>query len=86
MVPLWFHWTGELLVFGTQPHAPKVEVLRERSEVAVTIDDSSAWPYRALLLRGRVMVEMLDDIAPEYVEAARKHFGPEGGEAWTAGS
>jgi nitroimidazol reductase NimA-like FMN-containing flavoprotein (pyridoxamine 5'-phosphate oxidase superfamily) len=84
VVPLWFHWTGDQVALGTPAKAPKLRALEERPDVAVTIDDSSAWPYRALLLRGRATVEMLDDVAPEYAEAATRYFGPEQGEAWVA--
>ena len=84
VVPIWFHWTGETITFGSPPKAPKLNALRERPEAAVTIDDSSAWPYRALLVRGRASVEMLDDVVPEYAEAASKYFGPEQGEAWVS--
>jgi hypothetical protein len=50
--------------------------------VAVTIDQSTSWPYRALLLRGNATVEMLDDVSEEYAAAARRYFGDEQGEAW----
>jgi general stress protein 26 len=84
VVPIWFHGTGETITFGTPPKAPKVKALHERPEVSVTIDDSSAWPYHALLVRGLASVEMLDDVSPEYAESASRYFGPEQGEAWVA--
>ncbi len=84
VVPIWFHWTGETITFGTPPKAPKVKALQERPEVSVTVDDSSAWPYHALLVRGLASVEMLDDVSPEYAESASRYFGPEQGEAWVA--
>jgi nitroimidazol reductase NimA-like FMN-containing flavoprotein (pyridoxamine 5'-phosphate oxidase superfamily) len=82
VVPLWFHWTGADIVFGSPPRAPKLRVLAERPEVAVTIDDSTSWPYRALLVRGRARVEDVDDISPEYAASAVRYFGPEQAEAW----
>jgi PPOX class probable F420-dependent enzyme len=82
VVPIWFSWTGEALVFGTPPKAPKLKALRQRAEVAVTIDDAGTWPYRALLVRGTAHVDMLDDVVPEYAEAATKYFGAEQGAAW----
>jgi nitroimidazol reductase NimA-like FMN-containing flavoprotein (pyridoxamine 5'-phosphate oxidase superfamily) len=82
VVPIWFHWTGEAIALGSPPRAPKLSVLEDRPDVAVTIDDSSAWPYRALLIRGRASVEMFDDVTPEYALAATRYFGPEQGEAW----
>lgn len=84
VVPVWFQWTGATLVFGTPVGAPKLKVLRQRPEVAVTVDDSTSWPYRALLLRGHALVEHLDDVAPEYAEAAVRYFGAEQGEVWVA--
>lgn len=84
VVPIWFHWDGRALTFGTPVNAPKLKALAHDGTVAVTIDDSSGWPYRALLLRGRAEVEMLDDVSPEYEAAARRYFGDEQGRAWTA--
>jgi hypothetical protein len=56
--------------------------LARDARVAVTIDQSTSWPYRALLLRGNATVEMLDDVSEEYAAAARRYFGDEQGEAW----
>jgi len=82
VVPIWFTWTGEAIVLGTPPKAPKLKALKERTNVAVTIDDAGAWPYRALLVRGNATVDLLDDIVPEYAQAAERYFGKEQGEAW----
>jgi nitroimidazol reductase NimA-like FMN-containing flavoprotein (pyridoxamine 5'-phosphate oxidase superfamily) len=82
VVPLWFHWTGEAVTFGTPAKAPKLKTLSTHPDVAVTIDDSSSWPYRALLLRGRATVEMLDDVSAEYAASAHRYFGEEQGNAW----
>jgi hypothetical protein len=84
VVPIWFTWTGEEIVFGTPRTSPKMRALRERNDVAVTIDDAGAWPYRALLVRGTAAVEVLDDVVPEYAAAATRYFGPEQGAAWLA--
>lgn len=81
VVPIWFTWTGEALVFGTPPRAPKLKALRHGVDVAVTIDDA-AWPYKALLVRGTVSVDLLDDVSPEYAEAAERYFGPEQAVVW----
>jgi hypothetical protein len=82
VVPIWFSWTGEALVFGTPPRAPKLKALRRRADVAVTIDDAGSWPYKALLVRGTASVDLFDDVVPEYAEAANRYFGPEQGAAW----
>ena len=82
VVPIWFHWTGDVLTFGSPPRAPKLRALERSPDVAVTIDGSSTWPYHALLIRGRARVEMLDDLSEEYVAAAHRYFGDEQGAAW----
>ncbi|MGZ4426465.1 MAG: pyridoxamine 5'-phosphate oxidase family protein [Nocardioidaceae bacterium] len=84
VVPIWFHWTGRAITFGTPPKAPKLRALERNPRVAVTIDDSSSWPYRALLVRGNARVEMLDDVAEEYAASAHRYFGDEQGDAWLA--
>jgi nitroimidazol reductase NimA-like FMN-containing flavoprotein (pyridoxamine 5'-phosphate oxidase superfamily) len=84
VVPIWFHWNGEAVVMGTPPRAPKLRVLPDRPEVAITIDDEESWPYRALLLRGVARIEMLDDVSEEYAAAARRYFGDEQAEQWLA--
>ena len=84
VVPIWFHWTGQALTFGSPAKAPKLKALERDGRVAVTIDESSSWPYRALLLRGDAGVEMLDDVTEEYAAAARRYFGEEQGDAWVS--
>jgi hypothetical protein len=84
VVPIWFHWTGKAVVFGTPPRAPKLRALSPDSPVAVSIDDATAFPYKALLMRGTATTEMLDDVFGEYATAAHRYMGPEQGEAWVA--
>jgi PPOX class probable F420-dependent enzyme len=83
VVPIWFHWTGDQFVLATPPRAPKLKALAADPRVALTIDDN-AWPHQVLLVRGRAGVEMLDDVAPEYEQAATRYFGAEQGTAWVA--
>ena len=83
VVPIWFHWTGDQFVLGTPPKAPKLKALAADPRVALTIDDT-AWPPGVLLVRGRAGVELLDDVGPEYEQAATRYFGPEQGPAWVA--
>lgn len=85
VVPIWFHWNGDALVLGTPVRAPKLPALRDHPEVAVTIDDSTTWPYKALLIRGVAAVDVLDSVSPEYEASARRYFGDEQGEAWVSG-
>ncbi|WP_375426049.1 pyridoxamine 5'-phosphate oxidase family protein [uncultured Friedmanniella sp.] len=84
VVPLWFHWDGSAIVIGTPAKAPKLAALEASSRVAVTIDGDS-FPYHVLSVRGTAVVEHLDDVAPEYVAAAVRYFGPDQGTAWTDG-
>ena len=82
-MPIWFHWTGEQVVLGSPPKAPKLKALAADPRVALTIDDNQ-WPYKVLLVRGRASVEMLDDLGSEYELSATRYFGPEQGRAWAS--
>jgi hypothetical protein len=81
VVPIWFHWNGEELVFVSPPKAPKLKALRKNTKVAITIDDN-AWPHKVLLVRGTAKVEMVKGIAAEYAASAKRYFGEEQGKAW----
>jgi hypothetical protein len=81
VVPHWFLWNGREVILGTSPDAPKVRVLRQNPRVALTIDTLD-FPHKVLLLRGTAAVEMVDGVAPEYAQIARKAFGEEQGAAW----
>jgi PPOX class probable F420-dependent enzyme len=83
IIPIWFHWNGREIVFGTPPTAPKVRMLARNGAVAVTID-STTWPYKVLQIRGTARVEIVDGVAPEYASAAARYFGPEQGQAWVS--
>jgi hypothetical protein len=81
VVPIWFHWNGQEVVFGGPTDAPKMQALHDGAKVAVTID-SDTMPHEVLLLRGTVHVNVVDGVVPEYAAAATRYFGPEQGEAW----
>ena len=83
VVPIWFHWNGSEIVFGTPPDAPKVKALAPGSRVAISID-GNAWPYKVLQIRGAARVETVVGVVPEYALAAERYFGPEQGRAWVA--
>jgi Pyridoxamine 5'-phosphate oxidase len=70
VIPIGFFWNGEAVVVATHPTAPKFAALRARPRVAITIDTYS--PTRSLLLRGDAEVEVVDGVAPEYMQAAAK--------------
>jgi hypothetical protein len=81
VVPIWFQWTGSELVMASLPGAPKVAAMQERPEVAVTID-TDAWPYKALMIRGRAHVERHAGVVPELPQAARRYLGDKGGDGF----
>jgi hypothetical protein len=81
VVPIWFHWDGRQIVFGTPTRAPKVQALEDGDPVAITID-SNDWPYQVLSIRGSAEVELIDGVVPEYAAAARRYFGEQQGQAW----
>jgi hypothetical protein len=81
--PIWFHWDGRAVVMCSPSSAPKVGVLTSGDPVAVTIHGVE-WPFAVLLLRGRVDVDDVAGVAPEYQACARRYFGAEQGEAWCA--
>ncbi|HET7490108.1 MAG TPA: pyridoxamine 5'-phosphate oxidase family protein [Acidimicrobiales bacterium] len=66
-------WTGEQFVISTAPTAPKVAALSARPEVALAIDQGdSPGGARALSVRGRAEVTIVDGLVPEYLAAARR--------------
>src|SRR5687768_9085792 len=81
VTPIWFHWTGDEVVMGGPPDAPRVAAIRANPQIAVTIDGND-WPYKVLMLRGRATVEIRDGVIPEYEAAAKRYFGEEQGAAW----
>jgi nitroimidazol reductase NimA-like FMN-containing flavoprotein (pyridoxamine 5'-phosphate oxidase superfamily) len=82
VIPIGFLWTGDAVVVATHPTAPKYAALRARPRVALTIDTPS--PTRSLLLRGDAEIDVVDGVAPEYLEAAAKSMEGEGLAAFEA--
>jgi hypothetical protein len=73
VIPVGFFWTGDQAVIATATTAPKVAVLSARPDVALAIDAGDTPDQaRALSLRGRASVEIVDGVVPEYLAAARK--------------
>lgn len=81
VVPIWFHWDGKQFIIGTAPNAPKMKALAKNGKVALTIDKDTH-PPKVLLVRGTAQVEVIEGVAPEYLEAARKYLGEEQGRAF----
>jgi PPOX class probable F420-dependent enzyme len=80
VVPIWFEWTGQDIVLGTPPTAPKLKALRANPRVSLTIEDNAK--DQALLLRGTATVQMMPTVIAEYAAAARRYMGEEAGNAW----
>jgi hypothetical protein len=73
VIPVGFFWTGEAFVVSTATSSPKVASLQARPEVALAIDaGDTPGGARALSVRGRADVEIVDGVVPEYLEAARR--------------
>jgi hypothetical protein len=88
IVSSWFVWTGEELVMPTFVSAPhiahpafRVKALRERPEIAVSIDTES-FPPEVLSLRGRAEVTEVDGVDPDYARAAHRFLGSEQAEPY----
>jgi nitroimidazol reductase NimA-like FMN-containing flavoprotein (pyridoxamine 5'-phosphate oxidase superfamily) len=64
VVPINFHWTGEELVLGTPPRAPKVMALQQNPKVAITIDTDD-FPHKVLLIRGTSTLDVMDRVVSE---------------------
>lgn len=83
VVPIGFHWNGSEIVLGTPADAPKMKALRDGDAVAVTID-SDTMPYKVLLVRGTIRMDVVDGIAPEYEAMTMRTLGEEAGRDWLA--
>lgn len=83
VIPVGFWWTGEQFVVSTAATAPKVRALSARPDVALTIDGGDTpGGARALSIRGRADIEIVDGVVPEYLAAARKSMGAEAAAAF----
>lgn len=78
VAPVGYYWTGTEFVVSTATTAPKVAALIAHPDVALSIDSGDTpGSARALSVRGRVTVEIVDGLVPEYIAAARKSMGDE---------
>ncbi|HUS17555.1 MAG TPA: pyridoxamine 5'-phosphate oxidase family protein [Chloroflexia bacterium] len=75
-IPVGFLWTGSHIVIGTAANSPKMHALQANPQVALTID-TNTFPPHVLLVRGRAQVEIVEGVAPEYLEASKKYVPPE---------
>ena len=83
VIPTYFHWSGEEVVVGSTPNAPKFKALRANPAVALTID-SPDYPPEVLMIRGTAELSEHDGIIPEYAAYCRRYLGEEGGSQWLA--
>jgi hypothetical protein len=74
-IPIGFLWNGTQIVIGTATNSPKMEALQANPKVALTID-TNTFPPNILLVRGTASVEIVDGVAPEYLEGAKKYVAP----------
>jgi PPOX class probable F420-dependent enzyme len=78
VIPVGFFWTGDQVVISTATTSPKVAALSARPDVALTIDAGDTPDQaRALSIRGRASVEIVDGVVEEYLAAARKTMDAE---------
>lgn len=78
VIPINFHWNGEVLVLGTPPEAPKIKALQQNPQVALTID-TVEFPSKVLLIRGTASMETMEEPVPEWVAAGKRVMGEEVG-------
>jgi len=88
VIPMWFHWTGQELLMGAPPNAPKMKALGVQPKIALTID-STDWPYGLLSVRGSASFDLveqpLSETFPEYGLMARRYLGEIGGQEFLRG-
>jgi|SRR5581483_4790499 len=73
VIPVGFFWTGDEFVIATATTSPKVAALSANPEVALAIDAGNTPDQaRALSVRGRASVEIVDGVVKEYLAAARR--------------
>ena len=76
VIPVGFFWTGTEFVVSTATTSPKVAALKARPDVALSINGGEKPEQaRALSVRGRASVEIVEGMVPEYLAAARKSMG-----------
>jgi hypothetical protein len=73
VIPVGFFWTGDQAVIATATTSPKMAALSARPAVALAVGaGDTPEQARALSIRGRASVEIIDGAVPEYLAAARK--------------
>jgi hypothetical protein len=83
-IPIGFLWNGTQFVMATATNSPKMQALKANPKVALTID-TNAFPPHVLLVRGTASVEIVDGVAPEFLEASRRYVPAEQWEEFEKG-
>jgi hypothetical protein len=83
-IPIGFLWNGTQFVMATATNSPKMKALKANPKVALTIDTND-FPPHILLVRGSARVEVVDGVAPEFLEASRRYVQPEQWEEFEQG-
>jgi nitroimidazol reductase NimA-like FMN-containing flavoprotein (pyridoxamine 5'-phosphate oxidase superfamily) len=78
VIPVGFFWTGDQFVISCATTSPKVTALSARPDVALAIDAGDTPDQaRALSIRGRASVEIVEGVVEEYLAAARRTMDAE---------
>jgi hypothetical protein len=73
VIPVGYYWTGDEFVIASATTSPRVAVLSERPDVALTIDaGGTPDEARTLSVRGRASITIIHGVVEEYLAAARK--------------
>lgn len=76
VVPIGFCWNGHQIIVCTAATAPKVKALSSRPDVAMTIDvGDTPTAAKALLVRGRARVNIVNGVPDEFIVASAKALG-----------
>jgi uncharacterized protein YndB with AHSA1/START domain len=77
VIPIGFLWRDGRIIVCTATIAPKVRALKDRPQVALTIDNDVAAASKALCVRGVASVDIVDGVPAEYLAATAKGFTAE---------
>jgi hypothetical protein len=84
-IPIAFTWNGSEIVMCTAKNAAKLPALRANPAVALTID-TEVHPPTILLIRGRAVLDVVEGIPEEYLQASGSYkMTPEQRTEWEAG-
>ena len=84
VIPIGYIWDDGVFLMGSSINSPKVKALATNPQVALTVDTDS-FPAHVLLVRGEAVVEVVDGVPDEFVEASRRFVGEEGLPEWEVG-